>query len=61
MTFDDFFLKHDSVKAAGDDGQDGHDEAPLYGAVVRFLTTIFSRLRRGNFRYTKTVLSTFLM
>ena len=44
---------YDSGKDDGDDEDDEHDEAPLYSAVVRFLTKFVSRLRRGDFRYTK--------
>ena len=50
LTCDDF-LTYFSL-AAGQDGHDGHDEAPLHSAVVRFLTNFFLCLRRGDFRYT---------
>ena len=35
------FFYNDFPLAAGQDGHDGHDEAALYRAVVRFLTNCF--------------------
>ena len=35
------------------DQDDEDNEAPLHSAVVRFLTSICSRLWRGDFRYTQ--------
>ena len=52
LTFDDFFSFNDFRLAAGQDGHDGHDEAALYRAVVRFLTKSCSRLLRDDFKYT---------
>ena len=54
MTFDDLCF-NDFAKA---DGDDEDDEAPLYSAVVRFLTKECSRLPRDDFRYTKMCLRT---
>ena len=47
------FCENNFGKADGDDADDEDDEAPLYSAVVRSLTKLFSCLRRGDFGYTK--------